>query len=194
MGFITIPSDFVEGESKVVPICIRDEDGFGNRIAQGWINGVIQAADGIRRVSRRILLDEWRSSELADETLQDLWAVHGEDVGMRPHSRVYSHAKWKALDKRAGGIRARKGLEVSLLDHIFRTLREPCDFAADVERREFVDRLRNRLIDLNMADVQQMVDLALHDSDVDVVSQFGQSRNALSKRFWRGVRKASSLL
>jgi len=47
MKLITIPSDFVEGESNVVPICIRAEDSLGNRIAEGWINGVIRVADGL---------------------------------------------------------------------------------------------------------------------------------------------------
>jgi hypothetical protein len=194
MGFITIPADFIEGESTVVPICIRAEDSFGNRIAEGWIQGAIRAADGLRRLARRVLEDEWRASELADETVQDLWCVHGENVGRRPHSRVYAHAKWKALDKRAGGSRARHRLDVELLDHIFYTLRDSGNFAADVERRDLLNRLQNRLIALGMTDVQQMLDLALHDADIDIVNRFGHSRSALSKRFWRGLRKASDLL
>jgi hypothetical protein len=194
MRLITIPSDFVEGETKVVPICIRAEDSLGNRIAEGWINGVIRVADGLRSLSRRILQDEWRVSELADETVQDLWDEHGENVGAKPHSRVYAHAQWKALDKRAGGIRARKGLEVELVDHIYRTLRDPGNFAAEYERRDLLHRLSARLNDLELNDVQKMVDLALHDADFDIAHHFGKSRNTLSKRFWRGIRRASDFL
>jgi hypothetical protein len=194
MGLITIPADFVEGISTVVPICISTEDAQGNRIAEGWIQGVIWAADGLRRLARRILDDEWRVSELADETVQDLWYVHRDDVGRRPQSRVYCHAKWKALDKRAGGIRARKGLEVELLDHILHTLQDSGNFAADLEQRDLLDRLQSRLISLGMTDVQQMLDLALHDADRSVVNRLGRSPNTLSKRFWRGIRKASELL
>lgn len=194
MGLITIPADYVEGESTVVPICIRAEDSAGNRIAEGWIQGVIRAADGLRRLARRILEDEWRASELADETVQDLWYVHREDVGRRPHSRVYSHAKWKALDKRAGGIRARKGLDVELLDHIFHTVKDSEDFVLDVERRDLLDRLQNRLASLGMTDVQQMLNLVLHDAEIDVAKHFAQPRSTLSKRFWRGIRQASDLL
>ncbi len=82
MGFIVIPSDFVEGVTPVVPIFVRDEDANRVRIAQGWIDGVVTAADKLRTLARRILLDEWRVSELADEALQVLWQEHGEDVGL----------------------------------------------------------------------------------------------------------------
>jgi hypothetical protein len=100
MGLIVIPADYEKRSDRVVPICIRAEDDLGNRIAEGWIHGVVRVADRIRALARNFLADEWRSSELADETVQELWSIHKGDVGLKPHSRVYAHAKWKALDKR----------------------------------------------------------------------------------------------
>lgn len=194
MPLITIPFDYIEGESAVVPICIRSEDPAGNRIVDGWIQGVVRAADGLRRLAKNILEDEWRVSELTDETVQDLWRIHRTDVGKRPHSRIYVHAKWKALDKQVGGVRARRGLDVELLDQIFCTLHEPSDFVADIERREFLDRLQERLLRLELTDVNEMLDLALQDCDVDFTERFGKQRNTLSKQFWRGIRKAIHLL
>ncbi len=194
MGLIVIPSDFVEGESAIVPIFIQDEDQEGNRIAPGWIQAVVRVADGFRWLSRRILLDEWRASELADETLQDLWYEHGENIGLRPHKRVYQHAHWKALDKSVGGIRARKGLDVELLEHILYTLRDPANLAEDLECKDLLDRLIDRLAYLGLTDVQKTLELALHNGDFDFVSEIGESRNTVSKRFWRAIRGAARLL
>ena len=194
MGLIVIPSDFVEGESAIVPIFVQDEDELGNRIAPGWIQAVVRVADGFRWLSRQFLLDEWRASELADETLQELWCEHGENIGPRPHKRVYRHAHWKALDKSVGGIRARKGLDVELLDHILYTLQEPAKFPDDIEFKQLLDRLIDRLAYLGLTDVRKTLELALHNGDFDFVSEIGESRNTVSKRFWRAIRKAARLL
>ncbi|MGH9440487.1 MAG: hypothetical protein ACRD22_22155, partial [Terriglobia bacterium] len=86
MGHVVIPADYERCSNRIVPICVRTEDDLGNRIAEGWIHGVVRAADQIRFLARKFLFDEWRSSELADETVQDLWILHKDDVGRRPHS------------------------------------------------------------------------------------------------------------
>jgi hypothetical protein len=194
MGLIVIPSDFVEGVSTIVPIYIQDQDEEGKPIAQGWIHAATRVADGLRWLSREILLDEWRASELADETVQDLSGEHGERLGERPHDQVFKHAKWKALDKSVGGIRVRKGLDSELLEHIVSTLQEPGNFASDLETKQLLDRLIERLTNLGLTDVQRIMELALHNGDFDFVSEVGESRNTVSKRFWRAIRKAARLL
>lgn len=105
--------------------------------------GSLPTADGLRWLSREILLDEWRASELADETVQDLSGEHGERLGERPHDQVFKHAKWKALDKSVGGIRVRKGLDSELLEHIVSTLQEPGNFASDLQTKQLLDRSAN---------------------------------------------------
>jgi len=187
MGVVIIPSDFVEGKSQVVPICIQDHDQNGNAIAYGWIDAVVRAANGIRSLARTILLDEWRSSELADETVQELWAEHGHHVGRKPHDRVYRHAQWKALDKRAGGIRARKGLDTELLSDVLATLREPVDFTKEIEEKDFFERLDSRLAARGAAEVRELVRRALYDQDVDFETVFGKSKGAAKKQFQRTI-------
>jgi hypothetical protein len=194
MGLIVIPLDFVEGVSTIVPIYIQDQDRKGNPVAPGWLQAAVRVADGLRWLSREILLDEWRASELADETVQDLSGEHGERLGERPHDQVFTHAKWKALDKSVGGIRARKGLDVELLEHIVYTLHEPTNFADDVELKQLLDRLIERLSDLGLTEVQRTLELALHNGDFEFLSEIGESRNTVSKRFWRAIRKVARLL
>jgi hypothetical protein len=194
MGLIVIPSDFVEGVSRIVPIYIQDHDPKGKPIAPGWIHAAARVAGGLRWLSREFLQDEWRASELADETVQDLSGKHGDRLGERPHDQVFTHARWKALDKSVGGIRARKGLDVELLEHILHTLQEPRDFAEDVEVKLLLDRLIKRLSDLGLNDVQKTLELALHNGDFEFLSEIGESRNTVSKRFWRAIRKVARML
>jgi hypothetical protein len=195
MAFLMIPADYEETSSRIVPICIRTEDDRGNRIADGWIQGVVRVASNIRQLARTVLFDEWRSSELADETLQELWATHGDAVGYRPHSRVYAHAKWKALDKRAGGTRARKGMESDLLEHILASLRDPHNWESEVECREFLIRLQERLSELGLEDVNLALRSAMFDEgELKITPRPGESRNTASQRFWRQVRRAAQLL
>lgn len=189
MGLIVIPSDYVEDVSRVVPIYIQDEDPKGNRIARGWIEAVIRAADGIRWLALTILLDQWRSSELADESLQEVWKEHGEDFGDSPHGLIYSHAQWKALDKTVGGSRIRKGLDVELRNHVLAALQKPPDFTAEVERREFFERLDERLRAPELVKVRQLVKLALRDEEIDFKSVFGKSEGAAKKEFWRKIKR-----
>jgi len=195
MAFLMIPADYEETASRIVPICIRTEDDRGNRIADGWIQGVVRVAGNIRQLARIVLFDEWRSSELADETLQELWAAHGDDVGNRPHSRVYAHAKWKALDKRAGSARARKGMESELLEHILASLRDPHNWGSEVECREFIIRLQERLSELGLEDVNRALRSAMFDEgELKINPRPGESRNTASQRFWRQLRRAARLL
>ncbi len=194
MGLVVIPSDFVEGVSTIVPIYIQDHDAKGKPIAPGWIHAAARVAGGLRWLSREFLQDEWRASELADETVQDLSGKHGDQLGERPHDQVFTHARWKALDKSAGGIRARKGLDVELLEHILCTLEEPRNFAEDVEVKLLLDRLIQRLSDLGLNDVQKTLELALHNGDFEFLSEIGESRNTVSKRFWRAIRKVARML
>lgn len=194
MGLIVIPADYEKRSDRVVPICIRAEDDLGNRIAEGWIHGVVRVADRIRTLARNFLADEWRSSELADETVQELWSIHKGDVGLKPHSRVYAHAKWKALDKRVGGRRVRKGLDVELLEHVLLTLNSEPEFDQQIETRDLFEQIEQRLIDMGMSDVREMLNLALHRGELNFRQEGHELRNTISKRFWRGIRKAANLL
>jgi hypothetical protein len=75
-GLIVIPADYQEGSSAVVPIYVRTEDEGGNRINDGWFGAAARVAHQVRYLARNWLFDEWRSSELADETVQDTFGMH----------------------------------------------------------------------------------------------------------------------
>jgi DNA-directed RNA polymerase specialized sigma24 family protein len=194
MGFIVIPSDFVEGVTPVVPIFVQDEDPNRVRIAKGWIDGVVEAADKLRTLARRILSDEWRASELADEALQVLWKEHGDNIGLQPHRQIYQYARWKALDKSVGSIRQRQGFDVVLLEHMLVALREPLDLASHLEAKQFLERLMARLAELGETDVLTTLALAMRNGELAHISEIGKSTNTVSKRFWRTVRKVSRLI
>jgi hypothetical protein len=194
MGLVVIPADYEECSSSVVPIYIRTEDDLGNRINDGWIHAAARAAGYIRSFARYFLSDEWRASELADETVQDLWTLHRDDLGRLPHRRVTTHAKWKALDKSVGGRQIRAGIEGELLEHILATLQQPPGFDEQIEHRDFWNRIEERLVEMGMADMREMLEIALHHGELKFESKRGERRNTLSKRFYRAVRKAATLL
>lgn len=195
MPVITIPFDYRAERDSVVPICVNDTDSAGARIAWGWIKAVADVADPLRRLARGVLEDVWRVSEIAEETVHDLWRVHGEQLGREPGRQVYVNARWKALDKRAGGRRARKGFELSLLEEALENLAERHDFAMTYERREYCELIEARLRDLGLNDVSQMLRMILQDYEPhEVQRHFQLTRYAFTHRFWRGVRKAAKNL
>ena len=191
MPVVTIPFNYRPERDSIVPICVSDTNSLGERIAEGWIIALADVANPIRGLARRVLQDVWRASELADETLDDLSRLHGDDLGKNPAARVYVQAKWMALDKRAGGRRARKGLELEpyqvLMDH----LREPRDFAEEYERKQFLSVLDARLAELGFADVRRMMRLMLQGYEPhEIYEELGITRYSYTHRFWRGIRKA----
>lgn len=193
-GLAVIPADYREGSSGVVPIYVRTADEAGNRINQAWIGALARAAHKVRFYARFWLFDEWRSSELGDETVQDMWGLHKDALGLRPHNQISVHAKWKAREKRSGDRRVKDGLDVELLDHILDTLEQSPGFDEQIEIHDYWDRLEEQLIEMGMADIREILQVARYDGELRFESKNNESRNTVSKRFYRAIRKAASLL
>jgi hypothetical protein len=116
MAVITIPFDYDpqrDGES-VVPIYLNDTDDNGETIFFGWIEAVVPIQDNLRALSRRVLGDVWRVSEVTDLAIHHLWRKHGENLGCHPGFRVYRTAKRMAHSLEDPGAREHLALNISL--------------------------------------------------------------------------------
>jgi hypothetical protein len=192
---VTIPFDYDERfAGSVVPICIDDIDSDGNRIDLTLIElGVVPVADLLRNIAGRVLNDRWRVSEITDLAVHSLWRTDRESFGDAPSLRILKRAHWFAEDLRAGGRRARRKADVELFATTLEALQDQYDMAAHLEAKYTLDRLVEQLELLGMHDVREMVPMILRDCEAqELVSRFGKSRNTISQRFYRGMRKAAA--
>ncbi len=116
MPVITIPFDYDPQEQRdsVVPIFLTDTDESGERICLEWIDAVVPVQDRLRALSRRVLGDVWRVSELTEITIHHLWHRYRDNVGFNPSHRVYCTARRKAHSLEDPGARVHLGLNLSL--------------------------------------------------------------------------------
>jgi len=194
MGIIVIPYDYNEVlHRSVVPICIEDTDSEGLPIHRGWIErGVIPVADQLTKLAERILRDKWRVSEITEPAVHSASRTHGADFGDEPSLRVLKRARHIAEDLRAGGRRARRKSEVELFTATLETLSDQFDLISHLENKETLDRLVEELERQGLRDIYDMVPMMLRDSDAsEFTRRFGKSRNTISQRFYRGIRKAA---
>ncbi len=192
---VTIPFDYDEKSAgSIVPICINDIDSEGNRIHPGLIElGVIPVADRLRRIATKVLKDRWRVSEITDLSVHSVWRTDGENFGPEPSLRILNRAHWFAEDLRVGGRRSRRKADVELFATTLDTLQDRFDFAAQLEAKDTLDRLMEELERLGLDDVRAMVPMMLRECESDeLVRRFGKSRNTISQRFYRGMRKAAA--
>ena len=195
MAVIIVPFDYKE-ESKfsVVPICIGDIDSDGNPIHREWVeHGVVPVADPLRKIAERVLKDVWRVSELTERTVHSLSRRHGGNLGDDPTLRVLKQAHWYAEDLRVGGRRVRRKTEVELFTETLETLEDQFDLVSRLVVTDTLDRLMEELDRQGMHDIREMVPMMLRECDArEFVSKFGKSRNTLSQRFYRGMRRAAA--
>jgi hypothetical protein len=195
MEVIIVPFDYKEESNfSVVPICIGDIDSDGNPIYREWVErGVVPVADQLRRISKRVLNDVWRVSELTERSVHSLSWRHGRDLGDDPTLRVLKLAHWYAEDLRVGGRRVRRKTEVELLATKLETLQDQFDLVSDLAAKDTLDRLMEELDRQGLHDIREMVPMMLRGCDArEFVSRFQKSRNTLSQRFYRGMRRAAS--
>ncbi len=195
MTVITVPFDYNEiTHPKIIPICISDTDERGNPVHRGWIEqGVAPVVDGLVRIADRLLSDKFRASEIAEYAVHSLSRTHGENVGDRPTIKVLNRARWHAVDLRAGGRRARRKHDVELFLKTLELLEDRYDFAAHVEATELLDKLVEQLDILGLERVKEFLPWMLRDADgSELTSEFGQKRNTITTRFYRGMRKAAT--
>ena len=209
MAVVTIPFDYEELDdpNSVVPICIEDTDRQGRKIAWGWITAVVPIADRLRKLARWRLEDEWRVSELAELSVHSVWYKHLDNLGLWPSSRIWHHAKWKAEDLRAGGRRARQGIDEPLPEDetalaslvkiadpkaLARLLpQRDWNFADEIERTEFFATLVREMKLHGDVQASEMLDMICHGMNrTQVSAYFGKKPNTITQTLYRGIRRA----
>lgn len=194
MGIVTIPSNYDENRNdSVVPICMDDTDFQGVPIFPGWFElGVAPVADSLRKIANRALNDPWRVSEIAETAVHSLWGVHRENLGEEPGLRVLRLAHCHAEDMRVGGRRARRKSDVDLFSSTLENLQSSIDLVAELEAKDTLEQIMNRLDEMGLERVREMVPMMLRDcTQRELTSRFGGSRNTISHYFYRHMRRAA---
>jgi hypothetical protein len=194
MAVITIPFDYNEiTHPQIVPICIADTDAKGNLVCPVWIeHGVVPVVDRLVRIAERVLLDKFRASEITEYAVHSLSRKYGDNVGDRPAVRVLNRARLHAEDLRVGGRRARRKFDVELFVETLESLQDQYDLVADLERKQRLDMIVAQLDVLGLDRVKEMLPFMLRNAEGQELSdEFGQTRNTLTTRFYRGMRKAA---
>ena len=194
MAVIIVPFDYNEkANSSVVPICIADADSDGNPINRGWVeHGVVPIADPLRKIAERLLNDVWRVSEITERAVHSLSRSHRGSLGDQPSLSVLKRAHHYAVDLRVGGRRARRKIDVGLFTAKLDTLEDEFDLVSRMEAENTLDCLMKELDRQRLHDVREMVPMMLRNSIAqDYEVRFGKSRNTLSQRFYRGMRRAA---
>jgi DNA-directed RNA polymerase specialized sigma24 family protein len=194
MAVITVPFDYSDTTHPgVVPICIMETDAYGNPIHREWIDyGVVPVAKNLLRIARRLLHDEFRASEITQYAVDSLSRTHGNQIGDRPTIKVLNRARLHAVDLRSGGRRSRRQLDVELFAETLEALEDKTDFAAALEARDTLDRIMEEVERLGLQRVKELLPLMLRNAEGQELSAlFGQKRNTITKRFYRGMRKAA---
>jgi DNA-directed RNA polymerase specialized sigma24 family protein len=209
MAVVTIPFDYEELDdpNSVVPICIEDTDRQGRKIAPGWITAVVPVADGIRKLARWRLEDEWRASELAELSVHRVWCKHLDNLGLWPTGRIWRYAKWAVEDLRAGGRRARCGLDEPLpedetaLAAMLRfadpkalgRLLPHCDwdFAGEIERTELFYAISQQIELRGNVQAGEMLDMICHGmSREEISAALNKKPNTVTQTIYRAIRRA----
>jgi len=194
MAVITVPFDYNEiTHPDIVPICIPDTDDEGRPVHLGWIeHGVVPVVDGLIRTAERLLSDIFRASEIAEYAVHSLSRTHGANLGDHPTVRVLNSARLRAVDLRAGGRRARRRLDVELFVETLDAIEDQYDLVAALEADEMVDKIVAQLGVLGLDRVKEMLPFMLRNAEgEELTAEFGQKRNTLTTRFYRGMRKAA---
>ena len=194
MGVITVPFDYTElTHPRIIPICIADIDARGAPVCRGWIeHGVAPVVDPLLKIAERLLADKYRASEIAEYAVHSLSRTHGDDIGDRPTVKVLNRARLYAVDLRAGGRRSRRKLDVELFVETLESLQDQYDIAAHLEAKDTLDRIIKQLEVLGLDRVKELLPWMLQNAEGhELTREFGQKRNTITTRFYRGMRKAA---
>jgi hypothetical protein len=194
MAVITIPFDYSEQtHPDVIPICIAAADKHGNPIHREWVeHGVVPVTDRLVKIAQFLLADKFRTSEITEYAVHSLSRTFGSDVGDRPTVMVLNRARHRAVDLRAGGRRARRRLDVPLFPETLDQLEDQLDLVRSLEASETLDKIVEQLDVLGLDFVKELLPWMLRNTEGhELTSMFGQKRNTLTVRFFRGMRKAA---
>jgi len=198
MKVVTIPFDYEDlpalERDKIVPICIPAHDEHGKQIDWGWFEAAAIVQNPMRRLSRVILHDVWRVSELAQEAVHGVWRTHGGDLGRSPAGRVYARAKWCARDLQAGTKSQRNGFTVALdeLEHAVRQKfdTDPRNYLSEYQTELDLATISEDLIADDCKDVSIILDL-MQDGATwpEIGLRMGEKPDTVRKRFDRWLER-----
>jgi len=200
MALVTIPFDYDPRRynESLVPIFLNDTDDRGNKIHFGWIEAVVPIHTKLLALTRRILGDPWRVSEVTDLSVHHLSGKYGDALGPDPSRRVYRTARRKAHALEDPGARVHLGKNIALdsltelQSSAFGAIKPSFEAQLDSQRR--VHLLESKLRELGTpADfsVYRMLKSGYHWREIgDNVDENWNSVHRRFKRLLNRVREA----
>jgi DNA-directed RNA polymerase specialized sigma24 family protein len=200
MAMITIPFDYdprKDGES-VVPICVNDTDENGETIFFGWIEAVVPLQDKLRALSRRVLGDVWRVSEVTDLAVHQLWRQYGENIDCHASFRLYRAATRMAHSLEDPGAREHLALNIALeaLEEYRKDALTGDNFDTETRYQANLDiqRFEKKLKQMGRRgefEVYRMLRAGYRWHEIG--ERAGENPNTLYYRFQRIIRKAADI-
>jgi hypothetical protein len=199
MPVIIIPFDYDPQKDEEVPIYLKDTDVDGERIFFGWIEAVVPIQEKLRSLSRRILQDVWRVSELTEITIHHLWRVHRENVGPDPSFRIYKTAHKNAHRLEDPGARVHCKLNFSLdcLDEYQKDalVGEDADIEGELHRHLDLQRMEGKMRELatrNELELYRLVTAGYRWREIG--PKVGEHPNTVFRRFRRLVQRIADVV
>ncbi len=191
MPIVTIPFDYNPlRDVQIVPICMQDTDCEDCPIDRRWFEAVVPIAEPLRKLSKRVLYDVWRVSELTEMAVHALWRKHLYNLGRNPSSQIYAQASWTAKDLAAGGRNNRRGVNVELYDSLLAKLRSTSDVHREVSAEELREAIRRELRERGMAKTDEVFDMYLYGHRWNEIAEvLGKKPKAATKEFWRRINR-----
>ena len=201
MAVIAIPFDYDpdrDGES-VIPIYLNDTDENGETICFGWIEAVIPIQEKLRALSRRVLGDVWRVSEVTDLAIHQLWRQYRNNIDSHASFRVYRTATRMAHILEDPGGREHLALNLSL-DSLEGYRRDALIAdTADTERGyqtnldiEWFEKKVREMGRKSELDVYRMLRAGYDWHEIS--QRIGERPNTLHRRFRRLVRRIADIM
>lgn len=178
---------------------MNDTDENGETICFGWIEAVVPIQEKLRTLSRRVLGDVWRVSEVTDIAIHQFWRQYREGPGCHPSFRVYRTAKRAAhiLEDPGGREHLARNLLLDALE----------GYRRDALIADTVDTERGYQANLDIGWLEKKVREMGRKSELDayrmlragydwheISQRIGESPNTLHLRFQRLVRGIADIM
>ena len=195
---VTIPYGYEDlphsEQQRIVPICLARIDAEGNEIARGWFDAVSGIQDKLRNLTRYVVQDVRRTSEVVDPAVQTIWRIHGDRFGRSPEARIYAFSKWNAkyvreqdlgMATRTRDIVALETLSEAVLE---KTLVDPTDYEALYQRELDFEQMNQQFQERGLVDVSAMYEMVRDGKNwKEIGEQLNRNPDTAQRRFrrWR---------
>jgi len=189
MSMIVIPfhwKDLPEAkQSTVVPICVAAHDDTGSEIDRRWFSeGVVPLYRWLLRLSKQVLDDKWRASEITERAVHTLWRRHGCKLGTSPQAQVATEARHAARDVRSEATRSDRRHMVPYLESDAKRYTE--DYSRIYEANLDVDLILERMRQDGSIELEQIaIDLLRGRSVNQIARDMGIEVGSVTKRINR---------